>query len=234
MRAVSLALLAVFGSGCGMILGIDDGLPLVEGGAGGVDAASGIDGAEGGSAEGGSPEGGGSAEGGSVEGGGDGSEAGSSQDAMVDASDGGVCVTDLSGVGYNDFHISFTIVTSESGLTLDLVNQRIGCDESSTFWDVLLNTTGGLELATGDGNQNDYRFVEAGKTVSDGQPHHVVVQRVNGSLSCWIDGVIESVEEADPYDLGTFPPLVLGSDSCPGTTPLAGNGTLTQLCITTP
>jgi len=149
--------------------------------------------------------------------------------------DGGVpvkCLTDLSGVGTGDFLISFILTTTESGLTIGLLNQRTGCDQSSTFWDVRLSPTAGIVAVTGDGIAAHYTFIQAGTPLNDGKPHKVDVIRRGGKLWYAHDGVIDSVQTSDPYSFGTFPPLVLGSSACTGTTSAAGHAAISEVCIT--
>jgi hypothetical protein len=174
-------------------------------------------------------------------GGSDGATGGSSGDARAmgdaggDAGDvGRTCVTDLSGVGTGDFRISFTLTTTESGLTIALLSQRTGCDQSSTFWDVSLSPTAGIVAATDDGVAAHYTFVEAGSAMNDGRPHKIDVIRRDGKLWYEHDGAIDSVQTSDSYAFGTFPPLVLGSSACVGTTPAAGYATISDVCITEP
>ncbi len=159
-------------------------------------------------------------------------EAGALQEAAADVAPP-ACTMDLSNVGNVDFHISFTISTSATGVTVALLSQRSGCVTTSPFWDVTLSSTGGVTLSTGDGSGTTY-FVEAGNAVNDGQPHRVVVQRVAGLISYWRDGVLGSSMSPDPDAFGALPALATGTSACMGTVPLTGHGTLTNLCITSP
>jgi hypothetical protein len=154
------------------------------------------------------------------------------RDASTAAEAGSTCVTDLSGVGTGDFRVSFTLTTTETGLTVGLVNQRAGCDQTSVWWDATLTPSGGIELATDDGSSTSYVFVESGNAVNDGAPHKIVVARTNGAIWYSRDGVLGSSMTPDPYAFGNFPALRIGSDPCPNTVGLAGNGSLTDLCIT--
>jgi hypothetical protein len=152
--------------------------------------------------------------------------------AMAEASP--PCLTDLSNVAVTDFRIRFTLTTTASGLTLALVGQRTGCTTTSVFWDVTLSSAGGIVASTGDGVSADSVFIEAGSAVNDGLPHEIVIVRSGGKLWYTLDGVVNSAMAADPYVIGRLPALTLGTSSCSGTTPLAGHGTLTNLCITSP
>lgn len=153
-------------------------------------------------------------------------------DTSIEA--GRVCALDLSGVGSRDFRISFTLTTSNGGATLDLVNQRTGCDMTSTFWYVTLSPVGGIEFATDDGSATSYAVVEAGNSVNDGQPHAIEVGRTAGKIWYASDGTIHSALVPDAYTFAAFPALSVGASTCTGTTPLAGHGTLTDLCVSVP
>ncbi|MGH7295866.1 MAG: hypothetical protein ACRELB_13065, partial [Polyangiaceae bacterium] len=110
----------------------------------------------------------------------------------------------------------------------------LGAGSSAPFWDIVMNGLGGIVGMTDDGDSGHYVFVEAGNAVNDGTPHKIVVVRTSSGLWLSRDGVLDSSTTPDAYSFGAFPPLTLGSDTCPTTTPLVGNGTLTDLCITTP
>lgn len=148
-----------------------------------------------------------------------------SSEAASDAEAGPPCTMDLSNVGTGDFHISFAITTEATGLTLALVNQQTVCDQSS--WAITLNSEGGIVATTGDVS------VEAGDSVNDGTPHQVVVERVNGNLSYLDNGTLRSSIVSDSFAFAVLPPLVVGTSTCPGTAPLAGLGTVTDLCVAT-
>jgi len=144
------------------------------------------------------------------------------EDAATDA-DAASCVTDLSDVGTGDFLIAFTLTTTALGLTIPIVSQRAGC--GSPFWDVSLRPNGIVVAAT------DSSFVEASSPVNDGTPHHIIITRASGQLSYSDNGTTQP-PIADTVALGSLPPLVIGTSDCAGATPLAGHGTLTDLCIT--
>lgn len=164
----------------------------------------------------------------------DGGDGGSTAEVEAEAEAGPTCVTDLSGVGAGSFQISFTIVTTASGRTYSLINQRAGCDTSSAWWAVTLTPSGGIELATDDGSGASYVFVQSGAAVNDGLPHTVVAARMNGSIWLSRDGVVDSVMTPDVYSFGALPPLTLGSSGCSSETPLTGHGTLENVCIVRP
>ena len=80
---------------------------------------------------------------------------------------------------------------------------------------VTLNSIGGVQLATDDGNAASYVFVEEGNSVNDGQPHHMVVARTNGTIWISDNGVLRSSKTPDPSSFGTFSAaLSVGSSSC--------------------
>ncbi len=165
-------------------------------------------------------------------------ETGTAPDAgHEEASSPPACTSDLSGVGVLDFRIAFTLTTGWAGPVgseLALVSQRAGgCVEDSVFWDVLLDNTGGVVAATGDGSTSSYVYVEAGVAANDGKPHRVTIVRASGKLSVVLDGVTVSATALDAYAFGAFPALAVGSDSCGAVTPLGSSGSVADLCITT-
>jgi hypothetical protein len=141
------------------------------------------------------------------------------------------CITDLSNVGTSDFHISFTVNTTAS-VAMALVNQRTGCNETSTFWDITMSSLGGITGTTDDGTAAGYAEIEAGNSINDGQPHSILIERVAGYLMYGSDGVVHPGSTSDTRSLGTMAPLVVGTDPCAGTVPTVGS--FTNLCITVP
>ena len=152
-------------------------------------------------------------------------------DAGPEAEAGPTCVTDLSGVGTGDFSIAFTLTTTGGmGQIIPLVNQRAGCDQTSVWWQAVISSGGGILFGTCDGTGACEGVT--GNAVNDGLPHRIVLDRVSGVIACSSDGVIGSTAP-DTYSFGAFgAPLRIGTDAC-GDTPLAGHGTVTDLCITT-
>ena len=162
-----------------------------------------------------------------------GSVSGDEGDAASEAGTSTTCVTDLSGVGTGDFLIAFTLTTTNTTQTLAIVNQRAGCDQTSVWWDVNLDSAGGIGFGTCDG-PGACAGVSAGNSVNDGLPHRIVIARAAGAISYSRDGVVGSAVVPDAYSFGAFgAALTIGNDAC-GSTPLTGNGTLTELCITKP
>jgi hypothetical protein len=156
-------------------------------------------------------------------------------DSGASSADGGgteagpACLSTLSNVGTADFQIAFTLTTTATGLVA-LVNQRAGCDMTSTWWDVNMQN-GAIGAAT---NIDPGGNVPVGLSapVNDGQPHKIVVARTSGQLWYSIDSMPRSSGAPDPYAFGAFPPLAIGTDACPGYTALDGQGTISDLCIT--
>lgn len=141
------------------------------------------------------------------------------------------CLTDLSGVGTADFRIAFTLTTTNVTQTLALASQRTGCDQSSVWWQAIVDSAGGIVFETCNG-PGAHAGVEAGNAINDGRPHRIVLARVAGAISYSYDGVIGSAVVPDAYSFGTFgAPLTIGTDTC-GDTPFAGHGALTDLCVT--
>jgi len=148
------------------------------------------------------------------------------------------CLSDLSGVGVGDFHIGFTLQTTAGSIDMALLNQRTGCNETSTWWDVSYipstATQGALQVATCDGTTSSYVVLEQGTGAhpDDGQPHRIVVSRVAGQIRYTLDGALVAGPIPDAYDFGAFAPLRVATDDCPGFG--ATVGTVTDVCITVP
>jgi hypothetical protein len=186
-------------------------------------------------------------DGGSPDASGDGSSPGqdASEDTKRDAmgeggnADGGtadapVCMTDLSDIGMGDFSIRFALTTNETGMTLALLNQRLGCDQMSTFWDVTLSPTGDIVVATDDGIAADYVTVQAGSALNDGKAHQVAVIRRAGKLWITADGAVVSPMTADAHTLATLSSLAIGTSACMGVTPAAAYAVIANVCLTEP
>jgi hypothetical protein len=133
--------------------------------------------------------------------------------------------------------------TQASTLNAALVNQRAVCGQGM-FWDLRL-WYGGLQLETDDSATTGTRSprlslvnstgADAGMRVNDGRPHQVLVRRVAGTATIYIDGVA-SGSGPDSAMLGALPPLTSGTDVCDGhsqgTVPFVG--TITGICLTSP
>jgi hypothetical protein len=148
--------------------------------------------------------------------------------------DAPICLTDLSDVGTGDFSIHFELTTNETGLTLALLNQRLGCDKTSTFWDVSLSPTGTVFAATGDGIAADYVSVQAGNVLNDGKSHQVDVIRGGGQIWIAADGAVVSPMTPDPSTFTTLSSLAIGTSACTGVTPAAGHAVIAGVCLTEP
>jgi hypothetical protein len=148
--------------------------------------------------------------------------------------DGPVCLTDLSDVGAGDFSIHFQLATNETGMTLALLNQRLGCDEMSIFWDVTLSVSGDIVAATDDGIAGHYVTVQATSSLNDGKPHEVDVVRASGKLWITADGAVVSPMTPDPYTFTTFSSLAVGTSACSGVTPAAAYAVIANVCLTEP
>jgi hypothetical protein len=145
--------------------------------------------------------------------------------------DGPACVRDLSNVGAGDFHIAFTLTTSQSGTQsapLPIVSQRNNCGDA-VFWGIrMYNGRVNAEL---DGSNAGAGYVGllSNASVSNGRPHDIVVQRVAKTLTIIIDGAASGSVSCSTA-LGQLPPLLEGTDQC--LSPLVG--TIANLCITSP
>jgi hypothetical protein len=144
------------------------------------------------------------------------------------------CKGDLSNVGTGNFNIQFTITTTTTNGAV--LNQRSIC-YTDEMWDVRTTASGELEVETDD-NNGTYTALVAPVVVTDGNPHSVVVTRLNGTLMVVVDDV-EVVSGASKASLGALNALSTKTDICvttggpngvgDGTVPLVG--TVTDVCL---
>jgi hypothetical protein len=156
-------------------------------------------------------------------------------EAASELSEAGPCRGDLSNIGTADFHVSFSVTTTQNGLAA-LVNQRAVCAYSD-FWDVRLATNGGLDVETDDVTQgaNGTGLPKVGPSIRDGVPHKVMLRRMSETLTVYVDGVA-SASAISRTSFGQLAPVRIGSDVCTfaidQTMPLIG--TVSDLCVASP
>jgi hypothetical protein len=156
-------------------------------------------------------------------------------EAASAASEAAPCRGDLSNIGTADFHVSFSLVTTQNGLAA-IVNQRAVC-AFSDFWDIRLATNGTLDVETVDATQgaNGTGLKKVGPKINDGVPHKVVVQRASGTLTVYVDG-IASASAISRTSFGQLAAVRIGTDVCTfaidQTMPLMG--TVSDLCVASP
>jgi hypothetical protein len=153
-------------------------------------------------------------------------DAPSARDARVEAS----CSGDLSNIGTGDFHISCTVMTAQTPLVA-LANQRNWCFFTD-MWD--LRMEGGVPVIELDDEAGPphYTILWAfGHPIDDGLPHDLLVERVSGILSVYIDDM-RIASTAAPASFGPLPPLVANQDICIGTDgTVVLNPPLQNLCV---
>jgi hypothetical protein len=141
-----------------------------------------------------------------------------------------VCSSNLSNIGTGNFVISIDLRTTESGLAA-LVNQRASCS-SSTYWDLRLSS-GELRFESDDGTSYT-DLTSTGPEIDDGAPHTVLVQRVDQTVTIYVDGNASGAA-ASRAAFGALPSLALESDPCDGYDGTAAyQGTLAVVCIGAP
>jgi hypothetical protein len=144
------------------------------------------------------------------------------------------CKSDLSNVGTGNFHIQFTLTTTTArGAVL---NQRGVC-YTDEMWDVRTTSDGALEVETDD-NNGTYTDIVTPIAVADGNPHAIVITRLDGTLMVMIDGA-EVASATSTANLTTLHALATKTDICittggsngtgDGTVPLVG--TVTDVCL---
>ena len=145
------------------------------------------------------------------------------------------CVDDLSNIGLADFYVAFTITTNAT-VPMAILNQRSTCDATHPFWDVQTGTNLGINgvvfIQVGDGS-NIFDDQSTQQTVTDNQPHRVVIARTNSgnTFTLTVDGQgTPQVGAATEPLTGTLPSLQTGTDVCTTYEPIAGQ--LTNVCIT--
>jgi laminin G domain protein len=141
-----------------------------------------------------------------------------------------VCSNDLSNIGTGNFVISIELRTTESGLAA-LVNQRASCS-SSAYWDLRLSS-GELRFESDDGT-NYTNLTSTGPEIDDGAPHTILVQRVDETVTIYVDGNASGAA-ASRASFGALPSLAQESDPCEGSDGTAAyQGTLAVVCIGAP
>lgn len=150
--------------------------------------------------------------------------------------DGGApaCLTDLSGVGTGDFRVEFAITTTTVA-DVALLAQELGCSQPSIVWSVSLNYNGRIAAGTGDGLAGHWVTTTGANSVADGKPHVIVFARTSGKIWISRDGAVDSIPVDDPYSLGAFPPLQIGTTDCPGFGSAQKSAvTISDVCVSEP
>jgi hypothetical protein len=141
---------------------------------------------------------------------------------------------DLSYFGTGNFVVSFQVATSMSSGAVGLVGQRNVCGYAD-FWDVRL-MNGIVTVETDDGTAANYNVVSSTQGVADGDIHSVVIQRVLGALTIFVDGQASGLGPSSA-SFGALPPIATGVYGCvnhDGTVPFGniwdvGSGTLSGI-----
>ncbi len=142
------------------------------------------------------------------------------------SNDSGLCVTDLSGIGTADFHISFDVLATTAVTDGPLLEQRGACDPYSEHMVIAEQAT---RIITEIGDGAGWVNVHSIDAINDGIWHHVVVARVAGTLSITIDGQLDnSVPNGGTVDLGPLALLQVGRSA--RTTPFGGQ--IKNVCVT--
>jgi hypothetical protein len=145
-----------------------------------------------------------------------------------------LCTGDLSDIGSGDFEVSFTLQTTQPDGEFALLNQRSVCGPGN-FWDVRVQS-GHIIFETDsltDAAPDDDGFIGC-TSVTDGQPHTIVIQRIAGLLSLYVDGTLDT-SGPSTSSFGPLPPLATGSDVCVGSDATVAfngsDGALTNACV---
>jgi hypothetical protein len=153
------------------------------------------------------------------------------------AGDGSTCHGDFSGIGANDFQVSFNLTTTQTDPLVALINQRASCGSSSDFWDIRMYS--GFIYAETYDSVHYSELQDTNKTVNDGQSHAIVVRRTADELVVEVDGVA-STPKVSQTSFGQLSPVQVGVDVCDGrSTPNADgtaplSGALEEICLSGP
>jgi hypothetical protein len=172
----------------------------------------------------------------------DGAAAMDARDAKTDAASGladgafdaalPVCTNELSNIGAGDFHVSLSLMTTQSGVVA-IANQRNVCLHGD-MWDLHL-VSGTLAVETDDGT--NYTDLQSSVVVNDGKLHTIVLSRVSGMLSLTVDGAPAGASPSASV-LGSLAQLRVGQSVCDGIGPTVAfsgsKGTITDLCVIAP
>ncbi|MGH7440837.1 MAG: LamG-like jellyroll fold domain-containing protein, partial [Polyangiaceae bacterium] len=145
------------------------------------------------------------------------------------------CRDDLSNDGTADFHIGFTVQTTQTG-QFAAVNQRNVCNGPSNWWDIRVSN-GLVGVETGSTGNANYVAFNGCTPVNDGNAHVVYVQRNNGVLTLFVDGKIDgqgSTTSTSTFSAG-MTALTIGSDPCDGQDATVAfdklKGSISNVCV---
>jgi hypothetical protein len=144
------------------------------------------------------------------------------------------CTGDLSSTGGGDFHVSLTLQTTQTSSQFAVVNQRAACN-AGNFWSLRVeNNVVVFETdAIVGGNPVD-SIVNGCTHVNDGKVHHVLVQRVAGTMSIYVDGALDA-SGASTSPLSGLPAFESGNDPCVGVDGTVAfdttKGSITAACV---
>jgi hypothetical protein len=141
------------------------------------------------------------------------------------------CANTLTNAGTGDYAIAFTITTTDHQHAA-VISQRSGCFHG-LFWSIRMSSEGMLGLETDD-NDVHYSVAYTTTPVNDGNPHQVVFQRVNGTVTGYVD-CVPSTSVTGGAVLGALVDLRTGTDDCVGADGTAAlDGTVTDICVGVP
>jgi hypothetical protein len=121
---------------------------------------------------------------------------------------------DAGNFGTGDATVSFWAKTSRSDLVMSLLSKRPGCD-GGTMWDMRSDAGlgGGATLFTefdGGGGYNTLRTAP----IADGMFHHLMFVRSGGTISMYLDGVLQQTSTMGVTDMTNEAHLLAGWGPC--------------------
>lgn len=116
--------------------------------------------------------------------------------------------------GVGTFDVSFNILTTQTGVTSDVISKRSSCD-FGTFFDIRLDPMGHLVGELDGGTPQNYTVITDG-SVNNGRYHSVTFRRTADTLQLVVDGRMTSVPLNNNPDLSQPTPVKFGSGPCVG------------------
>lgn len=133
--------------------------------------------------------------------------------------------------GMGTFDVSFNILTTQTGVTSDIISKRSSCD-FGTFFDIRLDPMGHLVGELDGGTPQNYTVITDG-SVNNGRYHSVTFRRTATDLQFVVDGRTTSVPLNDNPDISQPTPVKFGSGPCVGADGTVGfKGNLDEVTFT--
>ena len=123
---------------------------------------------------------------------------------------------DATDFGTNDFTIEFWLNTNSNfgGNIADIMSKRPVCG-CANFWNIKLRDTGILFFESSEAGCANLKEINANTSINDGQWHHIAITRVGTTVSLYIDGTLDIVNNAFSLaNLSNTAALEFGRGAC--------------------